>query len=497
MDQRWLEHLKRAAQLQRAGELAEAERVYRQILAVTPEQPLVLHLYGVLLKQRGELVAAEAQLRRASLYDPTSAPIQFALAATQRELGRAADALEHYRSGLSLDPSWHEAWLEQAELLLSLGHLQRADASFERAAQLKQPSPAALSARLRCLSELGQDDKARGLLEPALVQLSSPALQVQLAQLLERAGDRAGSVSWLERALAQDPSQWPALIGLSRAAHDAGDAALAESLVARAQALAPERYEPLEALALICAAEGKAPVLQRAADALLVRAPGHSGATSLALIARAVCGGPELDPSQPGLVQRQHLSPSSASWPVESYNDQLAREVTKHPSLSYAPSSHATVEGYHTGELRVTPSEALAALVAAIEPAIASYGERLSAAAREVVAPRPAQARLNMWAVVLGQHGHQRPHIHPEAWLSGVYYVRVPSDEEPGGQLELGQPPPELAFARTWPTLTLRPETGMLVLFPSWLYHRTLPLLGHSERISIAFDVCDVLAQQR
>jgi hypothetical protein len=35
---------------------------------------------------------------------------------------------------------------------------------------------------------------------------------------------------------------------------------------------------------------------------------------------------------------------------------------------------------------------------------------------------------------------------------------------------------------------TIRPEEGMLVLFPSYFYHRTIPFESTEERISIAFD---------
>ena len=36
---------------------------------------------------------------------------------------------------------------------------------------------------------------------------------------------------------------------------------------------------------------------------------------------------------------------------------------------------------------------------------------------------------------------------------------------------------------------TFRPEPGMMLLFPSYFFHRTLPFQSHETRISIAFDV--------
>ena len=98
------------------------------------------------------------------------------------------------------------------------------------------------------------------------------------------------------------------------------------------------------------------------------------------------------------------------------------------------------------------------------------------------------------WATVLHQGGHQLSHIHPGGWLSGVYYVKVPADGADEGdphaaEIEFGRPPGNFALARE-PRVTLRkPQEGLLLLFPAYLYHRTIPTVTEELRISIAFDV--------
>ena len=86
------------------------------------------------------------------------------------------------------------------------------------------------------------------------------------------------------------------------------------------------------------------------------------------------------------------------------------------------------------------------------------------------------------------------PHLHPDAWLSGVYYVQVPAvvagGEDHAGWLEFGEPSPDFPLAVTPPERRLvRPEEGLLVLFPGYFYHHTVPFEGEGRRISIAFDV--------
>ena len=110
-----------------------------------------------------------------------------------------------------------------------------------------------------------------------------------------------------------------------------------------------------------------------------------------------------------------------------------------------------------------------------------------------VIAATPARWSLDIWSVVLRSEGHQIPHVHPAGWISGVYYPMVPdviSDAGDGhdGWIEFGRPPDKYGVAD--PDIRLfRPEPGLMLLFPSYVYHRTIPFDGDGTRISIAFDV--------
>ena len=114
--------------------------------------------------------------------------------------------------------------------------------------------------------------------------------------------------------------------------------------------------------------------------------------------------------------------------------------------------------------------------------------------AHPFAAQRPARWRLSAWAVVMEGQGYQAPHIHPQAWLSGVYYASVPpdmaaSDTEQAGWIEFGEPLPDYRFTAKPELRLIRPEEGLMLLFPSYFFHRTLPFSAGGTRISIAFDV--------
>jgi uncharacterized protein (TIGR02466 family) len=101
------------------------------------------------------------------------------------------------------------------------------------------------------------------------------------------------------------------------------------------------------------------------------------------------------------------------------------------------------------------------------------------------------------WANVLRSGSYNKPHNHPNSMWSGVYYVDAGTQTEnslDSGRIEFIDPRaavnmtsvPGDPFAGKF---TVQPETGMLIVFPSWLIHYVNPYEGEGARISIAFNV--------
>ena len=106
--------------------------------------------------------------------------------------------------------------------------------------------------------------------------------------------------------------------------------------------------------------------------------------------------------------------------------------------------------------------------------------------------PRDRPLRFaGSWSVRLKSAGYHDSHIHPQGWISSALYLALPhhtADESPeAGYLKLGEPPTELGVELN-ATRLIEPAVGRLVLFPSWLWHGTLPF-DEGERLTVAFDV--------
>jgi tetratricopeptide (TPR) repeat protein len=139
------------------------------------------------------------------------------------------------------------------------------------------------------------------------------------------------------------------------------------------------------------------------------------------------------------------------------------------------------------------------------EPEIQTVRAKVCAAIREYVAGMPAPvpghpllgvARERIlfsgsWSVRLTAQGHHVSHTHPMGWISSALYVSLPPPGQlgaaPAGWIRFGVPPAALGL--NLPGYgQFEPKPGRLILFPSTMWHETLPF-EEGERLVIAFDV--------
>jgi len=103
---------------------------------------------------------------------------------------------------------------------------------------------------------------------------------------------------------------------------------------------------------------------------------------------------------------------------------------------------------------------------------------------------------LSAWATVCRAGAYHAPHSHPDSAWSGVYYVDAGtqnSDRPLSGMLEFLDPRAgvEAVTAPGDPygePFRVQPEAGLLVLFPSWLYHWVHPYAGQTPRVAVSFN---------
>lgn len=120
-----------------AGRHAEAEALYRQVLARVPKHPDALHLLGVLAHHSGNQEVAVQLIGEAIRAAPKHAPFHCNLGNALRAQGRLDEAIRSYRKALALKPAFAEAHLNLGNAWLEKGKLGEAAESYRRAAAIQ------------------------------------------------------------------------------------------------------------------------------------------------------------------------------------------------------------------------------------------------------------------------------------------------------------------------------------------------------------------------
>jgi len=135
--------LQLALQHHQAGQLPQAESLYRQILTLSPDHPNALHLLGLVLHQTRRPQEAEPLIRRAIAVLPNQPEFHSNLGNVLQDLSRFDEAITEYRSALNLKPDFPQALNNLGNALKSQGQLHEAKDAFQRSLQLNPQNPTA------------------------------------------------------------------------------------------------------------------------------------------------------------------------------------------------------------------------------------------------------------------------------------------------------------------------------------------------------------------
>ena len=175
----------------------------------------------------------------------------------------------------------------------------------------------------------------------------------------------------------------------------------------------------------------------------------------------------------------------------DGFLQRLILELDRHEAV-WEPNAKSTHKGFQSNaELFDKPTGLLLDLKRKIQEKIELYRSDSFSEDSEFIKCMPKNLSLKGWFVRLSNGGHQTEHIHPSGWLSGVIYLQVPEmlnrDE---GSIEFGLWGYDYPILDTnYPRKRHHPKYGQLILFPSSLFHKTIPFESDRERICVSFDL--------
>jgi protein O-GlcNAc transferase len=145
---------------QQSGRFAEAEKIYREVLALQPNHPDALHLLGMLAGQMGRLDVAEDLLQRAIQRNPDSAQAHNNLGFVLAGKGRREEAIASYQRAVGIKPDLAEAQSNLGAALSGAGRPSEAIAAYRQVIRLKPEFAEAHNNLGNLLMEVGQFDQA-------------------------------------------------------------------------------------------------------------------------------------------------------------------------------------------------------------------------------------------------------------------------------------------------------------------------------------------------
>ncbi len=316
--------LRLAWQHQQAGNRAQAETLYRQVLRDEPGSANALYLLGRLCQDQGRREESLALLQQCVQLQPNSPDVHNSLGVTLASLGRLDEALAATREALRLKPDCVEAWQNLGFLQAAQGALDPAGDAYRQALALQPRYAEAwnglgivccqqqrLDEAVQCLQQalaLGHPqalnnlgnaflyqeklDQAADCYRRALQQRPSDAdAYNNLAVLLTRRHQWDEAIACSRQSLALSPNKPKALRNLANALYYRGNNAEALDCFRRLLALCPD---DAESRVLVEALSGASQLSRVPADFLVSRYDGLAPRFDRDLVARLGYRSPEL-----------------------------------------------------------------------------------------------------------------------------------------------------------------------------------------------------------
>lgn len=452
----------RAETLYGQGKREEAISVFQQAALAYPHDGVAAHNFAAILGDAGRHEESAAQARRALSIGARSAETHLVLARALANAGELDDALQAYDATCAVNPFMEPAQFERCQLIW-----------------MRTANPQA------ALAGLKQDIKRHP---------GAGVLHFVKARVLQYTGDLDGACGEMEALVRREPSM-PALY--CQAAHllnQSGRVQRAHEMARQALALAPNHFECLEIWTITCLAHGNATAAADGVRRMLQLAPDNQQAINLQAMVWRMTGdaGFERLYDYDKFVVPQFIGTPEGWHSLQAYLQDLATELKAvHPYRSH-PFAQSVQHGSQRSDILAFQTPAIQAFRSVLVPLVDAYIAALGSGSD------PLRRRISgswsvdgVWSVWLQPGGFHTDHFHPSGWLSSAFYVDVPDVVDRGSREawirfgESGIPVSPHQPAQHW----VKPEPGMLVLFPSYMWHGTVPFGGDQPRLTMAMDI--------
>jgi tetratricopeptide (TPR) repeat protein len=480
--------------------LPEAQATFRKLLRLMPDNADALLALSSVLMEMGQAGDAEAPLRKALLHvqdKKAQAALHNNLSVCLTGQNRTDEALESVERAQALAPELPDMDQRRIDLLSKLGRFQDCEVVYKKLLDRNPTDPHLHRAYNSLLYRLGRTEDYLTSYDSA-PQTRELMLSKAALLMLQKRSNEAQDI--FNKLLSRDPLDMAAASGWANSLllqeRYAESVVAFEAMMSR-RGVSTAIFDGAASAALLAGDPQKAEFFCQAG---LRQDPFDQ--SCLALLGTAWrLQDDEQDETLNGydsLVRVFDLEPPEGFSSMESFNAELGAYLERlHPNTG-AYLEQSLRGGTQTEGLLFGVGHALVEkLRARIEDALLSYVAALPADDRHPFLARRAKdfRYAGAWSSLLRDQGFHVNHLHPQGWISSCYYVAVPDvtrdQNSKQGWIKFGEP--SLAVPLKNPIRrAIQPVPGRLVLFPSYMWHGTIPFRAASARTTIAFDAVPV-----
>ncbi len=516
--------------LQQRGNFAEAIRIFQAAIALMPgaAQPRI-NLTRCFISA-GDHKGAEVEARILIRIAP-SADAWTLLAQVQRAQDRVEDAVKSSEEAVRLAPDRRSYRHNLAIAYERVGKSKQALEQFERLARDGVDTPELAVNLARAYQADNRAEQGEAVLEQAVKQWpGSTVAHSALARLRWLNGAGESATAFLEEAVRARPNDLALRLVCADLLHRAEYSERARRVLEDGLRLNNEEPALLSSMGVVLDETGRIeealvflrraafltpgvikthrnliPTMLRARQAeealQLIRAGRETAPEDQELIAFEACALRILgDPAYHHLydygrlVQATDIAAPRGFFGIENFNASLAETLRVLHQSSAHPLDQNIRNGTQTSRNLLTEPEVnLQAFFTAMDAPIQAYIKALHAHPQDPVGRRRSNAyRFGAaWSVKLQTGGYQINHVRQGGWISGAYYVEAPAPAagapEHARWLKFGEP--RLPTPGCEPAHFVEPKPGRVVLFPSYMWHGTVPHAGPGEQLTVSFDI--------
>ena len=503
------------------GHVEQAGTLAKKLLKQFPNAFVLHNLYGNALAGQGKYQEAVASFNKALAIDPSVAELHFNIGTLFTNMNRTEESISSYKKAVQLNPSLVDAHYNLGTAYQSLEEFDKAANSYQKAIELEpgffeamvnlgvvlqeqsQLRPAIdiyqralhIQQDAKVYFNMGTALKNEGKL-PDAIDAYNKALELEpnyaevhsnLGEVLRDQGRYDESVLFYKQALAIDPSLPVANYSLAVYLYDSGD------LTGALDHFKTSQFADWEERMLYCLYKTERfDEFKKNLDDL--KAKKHNSPLLSTLAQHyAENFGEENDynfcPDPMNFVFHDTIAELQGDSELR---EALLKEIRK-ADVSEKMQGRLVNGVQSAGNLFKRSEPIFQQVARLVEDALQRYHKNFAGSDCVLIKSFPNKIEFaSSWYVRMRQGGHLNSHMHEEGWISGALYLSLPTKKShpDEGSIEVSTHGDQYPKKHNnFSTKTIAPEVGDFVMFPSSIFHRTVPFSSDEERICIAFDL--------